>query len=356
MKIIKLIRKNFITLLFASFMLFLLIYSYDNLVAARNGLKLFANNVIPSLFPFFVAVELLSHTSIIYYLSRLFHKFMKPFFNVPDVAVFPLIMGAISGYPIGAKVVTNLYEKKLISKKDAERVLAFTNNSGPLFILGTVGTAFFGNYKIGLILLITHILAALTTGIIFGKLYKNNTSNKHSFFSKRKNSIYDKSDNDFDYTKFAYLKNDISFTELGTVLSDSVLSSIKSILNVGGFVVLFSVIISILNKTEILVNISSLIANAFHINSNLVEAFITGIIEFTNGLSNISKVDSGNLSINVILSAFILGFGGISVTLQAVSIFSRAKLSGKYYILGKITQAFIASFYTFLALNLFVTF
>lgn len=336
MKILKLIKENILTLFFVSFMIFLLLYSYDNLIAARNGLKLFANNVIPSLFPFFVAVELLSHTSIIYYLSRIFHKFMKPIFNVPDVAIFPLIMGSISGYPIGAKVVSNIYKNKLISKNDAERVLSFTNNSGPLFILGTVGTAFFGNPKIGLILLVTHILAALTTGIIFGKFYKKSSN----------------SETDFDYSKFSYLKNDISFSELGTVLSDSVISSIKSILNVGGFVVLFSVIISILNKTGILINISTLIANFLHINQSLVQAFITGIIEFTNGLSNLSNVNCNNISINIILSSFILGFGGISVTLQSISIFSRQKLSGRYYILGKITQAFIASFYTFIVLKL----
>ena len=336
MKILKLIKENILTLVFVSFMIFLLLYSYDNLIAARNGLKLFANNVIPSLFPFFVAVELLSHTSIIYYLSRIFHKFMKPIFNVPDVAIFPLIMGSISGYPIGAKVVSSIYKNKLISKDNAERVLSFTNNSGPLFILGTVGTAFFDKPKIGLILLVTHILAALTTGIILGKFYKKSSN----------------SETDFDYSKFSYLKNDISFSELGTVLSDSVISSIKSILNVGGFVVLFSVIISILNKTGILINISTLIANFLHINQSLVQAFITGIIEFTNGLSNLSKVNCNNISINIILSSFVLGFGGISVTLQSISIFSRQKLSGRYYILGKITQAFIASFYTFIVLKL----
>ena len=81
---------------------------------------------------------------------------MNPLFNVPDVAIFPLIMGSISGYPIGAKVVSDIYTNNLISKKDAEKVLAFTNNSGPLFILGTVGIAFFNNQKIGLILLFTH--------------------------------------------------------------------------------------------------------------------------------------------------------------------------------------------------------
>ena len=334
MKIFTFIKRNFITLLFVFFMFFLLVYSSDNLIAARNGLKLFANNVIPSLFPFFVAVELLSHTSLIYYLSKMFHKFMNPLFNVPDVAIFPLIMGSISGYPIGAKVVSDIYTNNLISKKDAEKVLAFTNNSGPLFILGTVGIAFFNNQKIGLILLFTHILAAITTGIIFGKFYKKSLKS------------------DFDYTKFSYLKNDISFSELGTILSDSVISSIKSILSVGGFVVLFSVIISILNKTGFLFNISNLIANFLRLSPNIIQAFLTGLIEFTNGLNNISTVNCGNIDINIILSSFVLGFGGLSVTLQAISLISKEKLSPKIYILGKITQAFVASFYTFLILKI----
>ena len=259
---------------------------------------------------------------------------MNPLFNVPDVAIFPLIMGSISGYPIGAKVVSDIYTNNLISKKDAERVLAFTNNSGPLFILGTVGIAFFNNQKIGLILLFTHILAAITTGIIFGRFYKKSLKS------------------DFDYTKFSYLKNDISFSELGTILSDSVISSIKSILSVGGFVVLFSVIISILNKTGFLFNISNLIANFLRLSPNIIQAFLTGLIEFTNGLNNISTVDCGNIDINIILSAFVLGFGGLSVTLQAISLISKEKLSPKIYILGKITQAFVASFYTFLILKI----
>ena len=144
------------------------------------------------------------------------------------------------------------------------------------------------------------------------------------------------------------------FNNLGVVLSESVLSSIKSILSVGGFVVLFSVIISILNKTRILVNISYAISSLFHINSAIVEAFLTGLIEFTNGLNNISNVDCGNIAVNIILSSFILGFGGISVTLQSISIISSKKLSSKFYILGKISQAFIASIYTFIVLK-FVT-
>ena len=93
MKMLILIKKNFISLLFALFVLFLVIFSNSNLTATTNGLKLWANNVVPSLFPFFVAVELLSQTNVVYYLSKILDKLMRPIFNVPGVRCFPVYNG-----------------------------------------------------------------------------------------------------------------------------------------------------------------------------------------------------------------------------------------------------------------------
>ena len=140
----------------------LIIFSNANLSAAKNGLVLWANSIVPSLFPFFVATELLSHTNFIYYAGKISNKFMNPIFNVRGEGCFAFIMGIISGYPIGAKIATNFRENGICSKEECERLLSFTNNSGPLFIIGTVGISMFGNSTIGFLLLITHLLAAIT--------------------------------------------------------------------------------------------------------------------------------------------------------------------------------------------------
>ena len=92
---------------------------------------------------------------------------MRPLFNVPGEGSYPLIMGIVSGYPVGAKIVCDLRNKNILTKPEAERLLAFTNNSGPLFILGTIGIGLFKDTTTGIILLVTHILASLTVGIIF---------------------------------------------------------------------------------------------------------------------------------------------------------------------------------------------
>ena len=335
MKVFVLIRKNIISIIFLIFVICLVIFSNSNLIATTNGLKLWANNVVPSLFPFFVAVELLGQTNIVYYLSKLLDKIMKPLFNVPGCGAFPFIMGLISGYPVGAKIVSNLYLNKAITKNEAERLLCFTNNSGPLFIFGTVGISFYANSTIGAILLFTHIMASVSVGIILGLISR-----------KKEKNEYITSNNTL------IKKNDLKISELGEILGNSILNSIKTILMIGGFVVIFSVIISILQKTKILVLFSSIISNSFGVNQDLVLGFITGVIEFTNGLNIISKIHIKAISINIILSSFILGFGGLSITLQVLSIISKSKLSIKKYVIGKFLHGLIAAIYTFLILLL----
>ena len=138
-------------ILFICFTLGLLIFSKTNLPAVKSGLALWANSVVPSLFPFFVATELLMHTNIIQQLGILLNRFMKPIFNVRGEGAFAFIMGIISGYPVGAKIASNFRKNNICSKEECERLLSFTNNSGPLFIIGTVGITMFGNTLIRII-------------------------------------------------------------------------------------------------------------------------------------------------------------------------------------------------------------
>ena len=329
-------KKNFFTFIFLSFSFLLLIFTNTNLIAVKNGLTLWATTVVPSLFPFFVATNLLMHTNIVFLFEKLFNKFMKPIFNINGKGAFCFIMGLISGYPLGAKIVTNFRENNICSKIECERLLSFTNNSGPLFILSTVGISMFGNTTIGILLLLTHILASLTVGFIF-RYYKKNDSRE--YISNIKNNY-----------------NYVSFSNLGEVLNESILSSINSILTIGGFVVIFSSILSILKSSgilNILVILLSPIFNILHIDTNFISPFITGFFEITNGINLISNIKIKNISINIVFTAFLLGFGGISVLLQVWSIISKTDLSIKPYIIGKLLHGIIAAFYSFLFINFF---
>ena len=316
----------------------LIIFSNSNLSAAKNGLVLWANSVVPVLFPFFVATELLSHTNLPYYLGRILNRFMKPVFNVRGEGSFAFIMGIISGYPMGAKIAANFRENNICTKEECERLLSFTNNSGPLFIVGTVGISLFGNSTIGFLLLISHILGSITVGFIF-RFWKHNVK----YNSSKNNSYINSNDN-------------ISLANLGGIIGDSISNSINTILLIGGFVVLFSVIISILQKSQLLNILANFIQPLFsllHIPTTFCTGFISGILELTNGLNIICNIPSQKLSINIIIASFLLGLGGISILLQVWSTIAKTDLSIKPYIVGKLLHACFSAFYTFLFLQNF---
>ena len=183
------IKKNLISIIILIFIIFLVIYSKENIIAVKNGLELWVNNVIPSLFPFFIATEILCNTNIINILGKILEKPVNFLFNVPGESSFALIMGIISGYPSGAKIVSNLKSQEILRLEEAERLIAFTNNSGPLFILGTVGVSLLKNNKIGYILFISHIISCIFVGIIFRNWKKSEIKNAKKIYQRENKSV-----------------------------------------------------------------------------------------------------------------------------------------------------------------------
>ena len=192
-------------------------------------------------------------------------------------------------------------------------------------------------------MLSTHILSCITVGIILGK------------FSKKSDEEYRRNVN-------AHIKNSnnlnssktVTFKNLGEVLGSSINNSISTILMIGGFVVIFSVIISILNQThalDFLAKFLNPILSAIGFDLEFAKPLLSGIIELTNGVKQVAGISIKSISQNVVLCAFLLGFGGFSVLLQVFSIVSKTDLSMKKYFIGKFMQGIIAAIYTFLALK-----
>ena len=329
------------------FTLFLVIYSTDNLIAAKHGLILWAISVVPSLFPFFIATELLSFTNTIQILEKMLNKIMRPIFNVPGCGSFALIMGIISGYPIGAKIVSNFKEQGLCTNAECERLLSFTNNSGPLFIIGTVGISMFASKDIGYKLFIVHLLSCLLVGFLF-RWWKKDVLAGQASTKKESKLESTKGQPSHNSMSSSNSPKSVSFYNLGEVLSYSIQSAIRSVLIIGGFVILFSVIVSMLSSSKVLYILSNFlnpILCFFNVPESFSKSIIVGLIEVTNGLK-IAAIPSSHISI--IICSFLLGFGGISVLLQVLSITSKAEISIKPYILGKFLQAIFSAIFTWI--------
>ncbi len=287
-------------------------YSSDAVVYAKESLEICFEMIIPTLFPFFICSGILIYSGFCEVLARAFRFCMYPLFRVGEAGSSAFILGIISGYPLGAVTAGELYAGKYLSKTEAERLLAFCNNSGPLFILGSVGIAVYSSLKCGIALYISHILAALTVGILF------------RFYGRGKHVA----------PSSVMTTPERSF---GEIFDIALQNGIRSIFTVCGAVVFFSVI------SRLVLNITPL--------SDFLSAIASGICEFVTGTVKVSQLDI-NISQKLILTAVIVGFAGLSVHAQVMAVISKYHLSLKPYIIGKILHGLIAGLYMMIYLHI----
>lgn len=138
--------------------------------AVREGLTLCYQTVIPSLFPFFAAVGLLTRLGLARWLQGLCRPFMGPMFRLRGACAMPLLAGLLGGYPSGAQTTAELWRQGQLSRREAELLLGFANNCGPAFLLSFIGAGVLGSPRVGVWLLVVHIAAALVTGMVLCRL------------------------------------------------------------------------------------------------------------------------------------------------------------------------------------------
>ena len=135
--------------------------------AAAEALTLCGESVIPALFPFLAVSGLLVSMGFGEWISPLFAGLMGPLFRLPGQASSALLLGLVGGYPIGARTAADLYRQGLLTAGEAERLLAFCNNSNPIFLISVLGSGVFGSVRVGVWLWLIHLLSALLTGLLF---------------------------------------------------------------------------------------------------------------------------------------------------------------------------------------------
>lgn len=277
--------------------------------AVIDSMKLCATAVIPTLFPFFVCSSLFVNLGLARYASKFLSGIMKPVFNVDGSGAIAVILGLISGYPVGAKCAVDLYNSGRISKIEAERLIGFCNNSGPLFVVGTVGFAMNHSIKLGGILYAVHVVSALATGVILSR-YKSGV--EESFDPIRIEN----------YKNIRPTNKVSAMGEIISSFSSSIFDSVLSILKICGFVVFFAVVGETIPKFW-------------------GYEFLYSFLEITGGINLISGLELDAILKFSCISAF-LAFSGISVLMQVSSITYSAKISQKSYFIGKVTQALIS--------------
>ena len=340
------------TILYSSTSIFLAIsfmaFPKEAYEASIRGLTMWWDVVFPSLLPFFIISEFLIRFGVVSLIGALFEPIMRPLFRVPGSGGFVWAMGLASGFPAGAKLTARLRQEGKISAVEGERLVSFTNASNPLFIFGAIAVGFFHNAELGIVLAVAHYGGNVIVGLAM-RFHGKDSLNLHRDHRK------------FSFTYALRLMHEERLRDtrpLGKMMGDAVHTSIHTLLMIGGFIILFSV----LNQILEVVHISSILSYIIFIALGIVQmptelspGLLSGLFEITLGSQLISNTQQSTLLQQAIITSFILAFNGFSVQAQVASILADTDIRFKPFFLARCLHGFVAAILTYFLFDLLYT-
>jgi sporulation integral membrane protein YlbJ len=318
-------------------LLAMLIWPEQTYRGARHGLELWATILVPSLLPFFIISDIMFKIGVVQMFGVLLEPVMRPLFNLPGAASFVVAMGFTSGFPMGAVLTKRLCAEKQCTISEGERLVAFTNNASPLFILVAVAVGMFHHPSLGVILAIAHYLSNIIIGIWLGLRSPRHTQDK-----KDPTSIIQK-------CRRTLLEAQKNCPPCGQLMSDAVKIGINNICLIGGFVVIFAIIVTLLKTTSLLTICAypcKLFLYVTGLAGELDTALATGFWEMTLGLNSVSLAGV-TIRDQAIIAGILLGWSGLSIQAQVTGVLAGSGISPRLYYQSRVLQGILGGLITY---------
>jgi len=293
------------------FALLLALFRSD--IAAESmtrGMRLCAEVLIPSLFPFMVISNLFVLSGAPTELGRLLRRPMRALLGISGEAGSAILLGILCGFPIGAKTAIGLYEQGKTDKRQLERTLMLCNLPSAAFLISAVGEKMFESKSFGIALYLINIASAVIIGVVSKLLFP----------------IGEKSEKNIDH---APPKNMPSAGGIAAI-THSVTDAAVSMLYVCAFAVFFSALVGC---------IQSVIEPISAAMPKIIKPLIFGAFELTGGMQQSAAISEPRLS--MIAAAVISGWSGLSVHCQILSLCRDRAVSFKPYFAAKIITAIL---------------
>lgn len=297
----KKLKINVFVILILLFAVILTAYSQRAAEYAQDALKLCAVSIIPSLFPYMVVSSLIVSSKVGYIPAKILP--LSKLFSLPESATCAILLGALCGFPVGAKTAVNLYLKGELTKEEAEILISAANNTGPSFVVFVIGGAFFKSNAFGWHLYICQLMASFICALFI---------NRAVFGVEKK--------------RFKKYKTSLSFPDFFSAVSDSA----TSIITVCAFIVFFSVIQGFL--LPVFSSISTDLAGG-----------VSAVLEFTQGAKFASLLGGAK---GRFLAGLSVGWSGLSVFFQTIAFTSPHGISLKRTLCTKALQGIICGILT----------
>lgn len=293
---------KFVTFLFMILTICILSHSSLSLTYATRGLELWLYKMVPSLLPFMILSGIMVRLKLTEKMAGVLYPVIGPLYRVRKNVVYCMALGFLCGFPMGARVTGDLYEREMLTRREAEYLLAFCNNIGPVYFCSFVLPL------LGRKLVVPYLFGMYGIPLLYGlalryTVYQDLSPGKESLAASPAGELRSCS---AESRRLGQPKG------LLGAFNESVQASLQSMLLLGGYMILFN-----------LLNLP------FHILLGREPALISPILEITGGLSMLG----GGLPLYSLLA---LSFGGLSCIAQTYSCISATDLSLDSYICHKI--------------------
>jgi len=310
---------------------------------ALTGLKAWWNIVFPALLPFFIASELLMNFGVVHFMGVLLEPVMRPLFNVPGAGSFVMAVGFSSGYPIGSMITARLRSQRLCTRVEAERLMSFTNNSSPLFMLVAVAVGMFNNPSLGWIIAGAHYLSNITLGFAL-RFYARNDNERIPEPPAKSRGLVSQA-----FRQMLQVQRQDK-RPLGKIMGDAVRNAVTNLLNIGGFIILFAVIIKMLTTAGFIDSLSGclgVLLLPLGFSPEILPALASGLFEMTIG-SKLASETTAPLLQQVVAVGMILAWSGLSVHAQAASMISETDIRMLPFIITRVAHCILAGLYSYI--------
>lgn len=330
---------KYIIILFLGLIIVFPIYAMEG---AKQGLLLWFQTVLPTLLPFIILSNLIMKLNLTKPLSKLLYPPLHFLFGVSQDGCYPILIGALSGIPVGAKSINDLYLLGKISKEEATYLLGICNNASPMFIMSYVAIAQLSLPKLRfVILIIVYLSSILSTNLYFHIKKQRFISKKNKVHAASKSKIplhfilsTNKRKKKIHTLSLEKLQDSFDFSLVDT----SIMNGFEIITKVGGYIILFSIP-------------AAIITNVFPYEILLKYLFI-GALEITTGINQVN-VSSLITPIKIVLTVGLTAFGGLSGLAQTKSVINESRLSIHTYLIMKLLNFIIAMILIFIYITIF---
>ncbi len=281
-------KQIFATLGLLGLIVLIILNSQKAKAGASAGWGLCENVIIPSLLPVLILTSIIISSNCSTLLEKTVGRLIGRLLGVSPAAAVAIILGLISGYPAGAVLTDKLYQNGRIDKDTACRIMKYNFSGGVAFTIMVVGRVCYGSGGIGALLYISNIISSVIIGIALGV----------------------KSKKDYEWT------DDTDRLSLSDAMTESVNSSVKSILLMCAYIILFSAFNGIISLPD----------------------YINPLLEITNGICGASH------RLPLEYCAFFLAFGGFCIHFQLIGIINNFGMKYYEFLISRLAGALISFF------------